>query len=142
MSTLIVGSLLLAGLLIGMEMLLRPIRRAVERSATAAELSALYARELCWRTHDAARQRNGRGELMRWQDPAEIDSIAGSILADAEKRSERKRQREAQYGPDPTSYRYSDTGPEAEAAKAASQKSSAEFDAWLKSIAAGEPGKT
>ena len=134
MNALVVGVVLLGAGLVGMEILLRPIRKAVERTATAAELTALYARELCWRTYDAARPRNGRGQLMRWQDPAEFPQIAGGILADADERAERKRLREERFGPDPIAYEYSDTGPEAEAIKQETARSTAEFDAWLKSI--------
>jgi hypothetical protein len=120
--------------LIGLEAIIRPLRKASERTATAAELTALYVRELCWRTHDAGKPRNGRGELMIWQDPAEIPSIAGSILADASERAERKMSREERFGPDATSYAGSDTGPEAEAIKRQTAKAAAEFEAWLSSM--------
>ncbi len=105
--------------------------KAAERSATANELTALYARELCWRVHDLPQKRNGRGELMRWQDPAEIYGIASDILADADQRAEGKRRREAAHGPDPLVHEGTDFGPEAEAAKAESAANRARFDEAL-----------
>ena len=92
--------------------------KAVERSATANELTALYTRELCWRAHDAAKIRTGHGHLMRWRDPAEDPRVAGRFLADAYERAEQKRRREEQNGPELAYYEFTDTGPEAEAAKA------------------------
>ena len=68
--------------------------RAAERSATANELTALYTRELCWRTHHLSQARNGRGEAARWTDPAEVYSTAFGVLRDADMRAEVRRLRD------------------------------------------------
>lgn len=103
--------------------------KAVERSATVNELTALYTRELCWRKHDAAKVRNGNGHLMRWQDPAEDPMVAGRFLADAAERMRGKGLREALNGPELPYWEYTDVGPEAEAAKAAMAETNARNEA-------------
>ena len=121
------GGFIIWLLILGLGLLERAAQ-AAERAAAATELTALYTREICWRTHDAAKIRNGVGELMRWQDPAEIDGV-NSLLADAAERAERKRRREQAYGPDLKSHPGTDVGPEAEAIKAEAARWNAEFAA-------------
>ena len=121
------GGIIIWLLILGLGLLERAAQ-AAERAANATELTALYTREICWRTHDAANIRNGVGELMLWQDPAEIDGI-NSFLADAAERVERKRRREQAYGPDLKSQPGTDVGPEADAIKAETARWNAEFAA-------------
>lgn len=113
------------------------VAKAAERSATANELTALYARELCWRAHDAPKTRNANGHLMRWQDPAEDWTGARDFLADAADRAERKRRREERNGPELPYYEYTDSGPEAEAIKAATALSMAELNDRMGRVIAG-----
>jgi len=126
MSDLVIVQIFFLGFALVLIWVLYDILATVQKTRVATELTALYTRDLLILTYNAQKFRNGRGELMRWQDPAEDPISAGGILSDVDVRAERKRKREEMYGPDLNYHPCTDFGPEAEAIKEQTAKYEAE----------------